>query len=69
MVETPPHLDKYQKLFEENIETLDRLQAIVLNGHLVVESALDNIIALMLFHSEHIQKARLEFNLTQKASM
>ena len=62
MVKTPPHLDKYRKLFEDHMATIDRLQVIVLNGHLIVESALDNIIALMLFHPEHIQKARLEFS-------
>jgi hypothetical protein len=61
MVKAPAHLDKYPKLFEKHLETLDRLQVIVLNGHLIVESAIDNIIALMLFHPEHIQKARLEF--------
>jgi hypothetical protein len=62
MAKAPPHLDKYTKLFEKHLETLDRLQVIVLNGHLIVESAIDNIIALMLFHPEHIQKARLEFS-------
>jgi hypothetical protein len=62
MIEVPPHLDKYTKLFEEHLATLDRLQVIVLNGHLIVESAIDNIIALMLFHPEHIHKARLEFS-------
>jgi hypothetical protein len=62
MVEAPAHLDKYSKLFEERLATVDQLQAIVLNGHLIVERAIDNIIALMLFHPEHIQKTRLEFS-------
>jgi hypothetical protein len=61
MDEVPAHLHKYGELFEKSLKTVDRLQATVLNGHLIVESALDNIIALMLFHPEHIQKARLEF--------
>jgi hypothetical protein len=62
MVKAPRHLDKYSELFEEHLAMIDRLQVIVLNGHLIVESAIDNIIALMLFHPEHIQKARLEFS-------
>jgi hypothetical protein len=62
MKEDYSHLQKYEYLFQEHLTTIDHFQSIILNGHLIVERALDNIIAVMLFHPEHIQKARLEFN-------
>ncbi|MCO5160079.1 MAG: hypothetical protein M9939_03015 [Mesorhizobium sp.] len=56
------HLDKYAKLFQENMSHTEPLLQAVLTGHLIIESALDNILAVIFFHPEHIfREARLTF--------
>ncbi len=40
MTTPPPHLKKYVELFEQQLSEVDRLQQIILKGHLVVENAL-----------------------------
>jgi len=58
----PEHLVKYQKLFDEHLKFVDKFGQAVLNGHLIIESALDNILDLIFFHTEHVRDARLGFN-------
>lgn len=55
------HLDKYKKLFEQEMSENDPLQQVILKGHLIIEVALDNIISLIFFYAEHVFKARLGF--------
>ena len=57
-----PHLNKYVEMFEKHISEIDPLQLTILNGHLIIESALDNILSTIFFHPEHIEEAELEFN-------
>ncbi|WP_417584415.1 hypothetical protein [Pelagibacterium sp.] len=60
------HLDKYAALFHEKMKQTDPLLQAVLTGHLIIETALDNILAVVFFHPEHLFKeARLSFS--QKA--
>lgn len=57
------HLDKYVTLFREKMGQSDPLLQAVLTGHLIIETALDNILAVVLFHPEHVfQDARLSFS-------
>jgi hypothetical protein len=55
------HLEKYQSEFEKHLGAVDQLGQVILKGHLIIESAVDNIINLILFHPEHIQDAQLSF--------
>ncbi len=57
----PPHLDKYLKLFRQQMSEVDRLQQVILKGHLIIESALDNIITIIFHHPEYIFKGRFGF--------
>lgn len=53
--------DKYVQQFKKHLEEMDELVQIVLKGHLIMESAIDNIIALIFFHPELILDARINF--------
>lgn len=56
-------IDKYAKLFQEKLAHADPLLQAALIGHLIIETALDNILAVVFFHPEHIFKnARLNFS-------
>lgn len=56
------HLDKYAALFHEKMAQPDPLLQATLTGHLIIETALDNIITEIFFHPEHVFKeARLGF--------
>ena len=55
------HLEKYQREFEKHLGFVDQLGQVILKGHLIIESALANIINLILFHPEHIRDAQLGF--------
>ena len=63
MMKNTGHLDKYAALFDEKMAQTDPLLQAVLTGHLIIETALDNILALVFFHPEHVFKeARLSFS-------
>lgn len=56
------HLDKYAKLFHEKMSQTDPMLQAVLTGHLIIETALDNILAVVFFHPEHVfREAKLSF--------
>lgn len=56
------HLDKYANLFHERMSQTDPLLQAVLMGHLIIETALDNILAVVFFHPEHVfREAKLSF--------
>lgn len=61
MGEQPSKRDRYLKLFDEHVRGIDALQRSVLNGHLIVETVLDNIISNMFSHPEYVRDARLSF--------
>lgn len=48
--------------FQAVMGTVDELTHVVLKGHLLIEEALDAVIALHLFHPEHFFDARLTFD-------
>lgn len=63
MMKKASHLDKYAALFHEKMAQLDPLLQAVLTGHLIIETALDNILTEVFFHPEHVFKeARLGFS-------
>lgn len=63
MIKKSSHLDKYAALFNEKMGQPDPLLQAVLTGHLIIETALENILALVFFHPEHVFKeARLSFS-------
>lgn len=53
---------KYRKAFEDHLRQVDGVALIVLKGHLIIESALDNIIGTFFFHAEHLLGRRLQFH-------
>jgi hypothetical protein len=61
MADVPPHMERYNAEFEKQLGQVDELQQYILKGHLIIESALDNIINLIFFHPEHIHDARFGF--------
>jgi hypothetical protein len=58
----PEHLTKYRELFDEHMKFVDKEAQILTSGHLIIETALDNVLDLIFFHTEHIRKARLSFS-------
>lgn len=56
-----PKLNKYLDAFQKHLTEVDELSQIVLKGHLIIESALDNIIEIIFFHPEHILEKRFAF--------
>lgn len=58
----PEHLVKYKMLFDEHMKFVDKFAQTILSGHLIIESALDNVLDLIFFHTEHVRTARLGFN-------
>jgi len=56
------HLDKYAQLFHDKMSQTDPLLQAILVGHLIIETALDNILAVVFFHPEHVfREAKLSF--------
>jgi hypothetical protein len=53
---------KYLNALNKEMERVDALAQTILKGHLIIEAALDNILAIILFHPEHLREARLTFN-------
>jgi hypothetical protein len=63
MKKNTSHLDKYAALFHEKMGQIDPLLQAVLTGHLIIETALDNILTVIFFHPEQVFKeARLSFS-------
>jgi hypothetical protein len=60
MEEATPHLTKYVEAFKEHLSHVDELAQVVLKGHLLIESALNNIIETIFFHPEHILERRFQ---------
>lgn len=55
-------LNKYVEAFQKHLSEVDQLAQIVLKGHLIIESALENIIQAFFFHPAHILERRLPFH-------
>jgi hypothetical protein len=55
MTTVTKHLDKYSEQFREHLREVDELAQTVLTGHLIIENALENVIALIFFHPEHLR--------------
>jgi hypothetical protein len=56
-----PMDDKYVQKFKEHLEQVDAFTLIVLKSHLIMESAIDNIIRLIFFWPDIILDARMNF--------
>ena len=54
-------LAKYAKPFDKHVSKVDELTLAVLKGHLIIEGALDNILATIFFYPEHVNAAHLGF--------
>ena len=65
----PPHdtHQRYVELFKKHTDEIDPLQHVILSGHLIIETALNNIVSLIFFHPEHIEEGRFRFE--QKVRM
>src|ERR1700751_4473412 len=53
--------NKYYQQFKKHLEQIDPFIPVVLKSHLVMESAIDNIIRLIFFHPDYILDARMNF--------
>jgi hypothetical protein len=57
-----PMLDnKYYQQFKKHLEEIDPFIPVVLKSHLVMESAIDNIIRLIFFHPDYILETCMNF--------
>jgi hypothetical protein len=56
-----PMDDKYVKQFKNHLEQVDAFTLVALKSHLIMESAIDNIIRLIFFHPDIILNARMNF--------
>lgn len=56
-----PSDDKYVQQFKKHLGEIDPLILVVLKSHLVMESAIDNIIRLIFFHPDILLNARMNF--------
>lgn len=51
-------IEKYQALFQDQLNKIDGLALIVLKSHLIIEGVLDNILAKIFFHPEHLGRVQ-----------
>lgn len=58
----PKYLEKHVYGFDAFMGAEDELMATILKGHLYIERMLDNIIALIFYHPEHIFENRFGFS-------
>jgi hypothetical protein len=56
-----PMDDKYVQQFKNHLEGVDAFTLVVLKSHLIMESAIENIIRLIFFHPDIILDARMNF--------
>jgi hypothetical protein len=56
-----PMDDKYVQQFKKHLEQVDAFTLVVLKSHLIMESAIDNVIRLIFFHPDIILDARMNF--------
>ncbi|UPJ72794.1 hypothetical protein [Bradyrhizobium sp. 187] len=56
-----PTDDKYVQQFKKHLEQVDAFTLVVLKSHLIMESAIDNIIRLIFFHPDILLDARMNF--------
>ena len=56
-----PTDDKYVQQFKKHLDEIDEFIQIVLKSHLIMESAIDNVIRLIFFHPDIILDARINF--------
>jgi hypothetical protein len=61
MATEDPLQDKYVQQFQKHLDEIDEVIQIVLKSHLIMESAIDNIIRLIFFHPDIILDARINF--------
>ena len=54
-----PMDDKYVQKFKEHLEQVDAFTLVVLKSHLIMQSAIDNIIRLIFFWPDIILDARM----------
>lgn len=58
----PKSLEKYVYGFDAFMGEEDELMVTILKGHLYIERMLDNVIALIFYHPEHIFENRFSFS-------
>jgi hypothetical protein len=56
-----PMDDRYVQKFKEHLEQVDAFALVVLKSHLIMESAIDNIIRLIFFWPDILLDARMNF--------
>jgi hypothetical protein len=56
-----PMDDKYVQQFKKHLEQIDPFTLVVLKSHLIMESAIDNVIRLIFFHPDIVLDARMNF--------
>lgn len=56
-----PNEDKYVQQFQKHFAEVDAFILVVLKSHLIMESAVDNIIRLIFFHPGILLDARMNF--------
>jgi transcriptional regulator with XRE-family HTH domain len=56
-----PMDDKYVQQFKKHLEQVDAFTLVVLKSHLIMESAIDNVIRLIFLHPNIIFDARMNF--------
>jgi hypothetical protein len=56
-----PRLQKALKEYKERAKKMDALTLAVIKGHLLVEQAMDELIAASVFHPEFLRESRLQF--------
>lgn len=60
-MDQPNNLHKYENMFNEQMQKPDKLQNVLLKGHLIIEAAIDNLIVNIFFHPDHLFKGRFTF--------
>lgn len=56
-----PMDDKYVQQFKKHLDEVDAFTLVVLKSHLIMESAIDNVLRLIFFHPDIILDARMNF--------
>lgn len=61
MVDQQEALDRAFERFRTRLSHVDEISQVVLNGHLEVETGLDDLLNVAFFHPEYLQDSRLTF--------
>jgi hypothetical protein len=57
-----PRLEQNGKEMEERVKKFNALMLAVLKGHLVIEQAMDEFLAISLFHPDQLRGTKFNFN-------